>query len=379
MGNEYNANKIHLSFLDGIRGIAILSVFLFHSLYASFGFDQLQWDGLFRDFEVSKTFLALFPFTYGRVGVAVFFVVSGFCIHLSYSRSSEKSWLYYANKRFFRIYPPYILAVVVFSFLWPWGSFHIDWPKLVQFVKHALAIHNFDQRTFFGINPSFWSIAIEIQLYLIYPILLIIAKKIGWKGALLLVGTIEIFIQGWSSIKSVLPIYPLPFYINYSPFAYWLSWSLGAYLCECFMTNKRSRIFQVRFDIIILIAIAFPLFKLTEPFYFLAFSYVTAIGIDRLISGKWTFPTNNRCFKWCWTHLSFLGVASYSFYLFHQPIINLISTLLAGQRCLIKYSVCLICYPIILLTAYLLYRLVEQPSIKFGQQYWQKLVKPSSL
>jgi len=73
--------KIHLPFLDGIRGIAILAVFLFHSLGASFGFDKLQWDGLFRDFDVSRSFLALYPFTYGSAGVAIFFVVSGFCIH----------------------------------------------------------------------------------------------------------------------------------------------------------------------------------------------------------------------------------------------------------------------------------------------------------
>jgi len=108
-------NKIHLPFLDGIRGIAILGVFFFHSLHATFGFDNLKWNGIYRDFNVLDSFLALYPFTYGGAGVAIFFVVSGFCIHLRHQRSKDGDWLSFANRRFFRIYPPYLLALLFFS------------------------------------------------------------------------------------------------------------------------------------------------------------------------------------------------------------------------------------------------------------------------
>lgn len=47
-------NKIHLPFLDGLRGLAILSVFLFHGLHATFGYDRLEWSGVYRNFEAPR-------------------------------------------------------------------------------------------------------------------------------------------------------------------------------------------------------------------------------------------------------------------------------------------------------------------------------------
>ena len=365
--------KIHLPFLDGIRGIAILSVFLFHSLGASYGFDKLQWDGLVRDFNVSRSFLALYLFTYGWAGVAMFFVVSGFCIHLSHERSKDKRWSLFAKKRFFRIYPPYFLAILVFFFVWPWGNFTLDsFSRLAQFISHALAIHNFDHRTFFGINPSFWSIAVEIQLYAIYPLLLSLRTRYGWRRTLLIAGSIEIGISFFSSIHSLLANDPLPRFITASPFAFWLSWSLGAYLCDCFLANKTPRLFYIRFDVVFIVAFGLPLLKVTAPFAFLAFSLLTAIAIERLTMGKWTLP-KNICFRWMWSHLSFLGVISYSFYLFHQPIIGLAGRALSkvfptmSIHPLSTYSLCLALYPIILGISFLLYRHIEQPSIRFGK------------
>ncbi len=106
----------HLPFLDFLRGVAILSVFLFHCVGTTFGpVDQLVWNGSFRDFHVSKSFLALLPFTLGWCGVTLFFVISGFCIHLSHERSRDKHLSVFFLRRFFRIYPPFLVACLVFA------------------------------------------------------------------------------------------------------------------------------------------------------------------------------------------------------------------------------------------------------------------------
>lgn len=106
----------HYPFLDGIRGIAILWVFLFHSLGASYGWDHFPWNGLFRSFDEPRSLVVLFPLSLGGLGVAIFFAVSGFCIHLSHLRNREKGWTYFFYRRFFRIYPAYLVAILIFFF-----------------------------------------------------------------------------------------------------------------------------------------------------------------------------------------------------------------------------------------------------------------------
>jgi peptidoglycan/LPS O-acetylase OafA/YrhL len=94
-------------FIDLLRGIAILLVFLFHALGSSYGVDQFKWgEGLFKDLNVGFSFLLLSPATLGWGGVAIFFAVCGFCIHHSYSKERERGLTRYFIKRTFRIYPP---------------------------------------------------------------------------------------------------------------------------------------------------------------------------------------------------------------------------------------------------------------------------------
>lgn len=198
--------QTHLPFLDLFRGIAILAVFLFHSLHAAYDFTELPWKGLFRDFQALHSPLALYPLTYGSMGVAIFFVVSGFCIHLSYARSSSHSWGEFAKKRFFRIYPPYLLAVLVFYFMWPFRTYSLSSPGMQhQLWTHLLEIHNLDGNTFYGINGSFWSIAVELQLYMIYPIMVFLVWKFGWRYGLLIVAIFELTIRSFQSMGIALP------------------------------------------------------------------------------------------------------------------------------------------------------------------------------
>lgn len=120
--------SLHFQFLDGARGVAILAVLLFHCIGVSFGRDQLSWNGWLRDFTASRSLLALLPISYGWVGVPIFFVVSGFCIHWSFLKStpgieahaqpskihSKFQWRSFFLRRFFRIYPRYLLTLLFF-------------------------------------------------------------------------------------------------------------------------------------------------------------------------------------------------------------------------------------------------------------------------
>src|SRR5580700_9314628 len=108
-----NNRSAHLPRLDAVRALAILSVFLYHSLGVVFYKDQLDFHGGWLDFRSapSRLFLACYPLTFGWVGVSLFFVLSGFVIHYSFVGSGRpfRAGGFFV-RRFWRIYPPYLLA-----------------------------------------------------------------------------------------------------------------------------------------------------------------------------------------------------------------------------------------------------------------------------
>lgn len=367
--------KTHLPFLDGLRGLAAFAVFLFHAYATAFNIDHLPWNGWFRDFRPLQSAPYLVPLTYGWCGVPIFFVVSGFCIHLSHQRDPQAGWAEFWRRRFWRIYPPYLLAVLVFFFVWPWGTvIGIETPERQrQLWSHLLLVHNLDQRTIFGITGPLWSIAVEVQLYLIYPLLLMLIARSGWRQALFLACILEV--AGNYSEPCSLKLFGSrsPYVISKSPFSFWASWSLGAYLAQCCLDHKPSVLSRIRFDTVALIALALPLFKPTEPLSFFAFAVAAGVAVDRLVSGAWSPPTG-PVGSVCWRHLAFLGTVSYSFYLMHQPFIGLtekVSSLLIPGLVLSepgKVLAALAWYPVILLLSSITYVAIEMPAARVGRR-----------
>jgi peptidoglycan/LPS O-acetylase OafA/YrhL len=366
--------KHYVPALDAIRGVAILGVFLFHALGMAFGFDQLPWKGFYRDFDTWRTFLPLYPLTYGSAGVAVFFVVSGFCIHLSFATSSNQGWMYFANRRFFRIYPPYLFVVLFLFFAWPWGGLtNFSFERIEQLASHLFAIHNLNKKTFFGINPSFWSIAVELQLYAIYPILVWLIARFGWGPAITVTAIFELSIRAYETYHLIVLEKALPIWITASPFAYWLSWSMGAFVAKCYLNDESSLLTRVSPTWLAIIAFGVPLFKPTAAFGFVAFAFLTSAVIAQIISGQIRLKTDN----WFYRHLSKLGVVSFSFYLIHQPILYLyprftrLSYPEMTTHPILSFTFLLLLYPIIFWLSKMLFNYVEMPSVSLGRLIWR--------
>ena len=113
-----NRAQAHIEFIDYLRAIAIIAVFLFHLVLPVCGINILPWGTWLPKFTAPAWFWPLLPVSFGWCGVAIFFVVSGFCIHLSFKRKPD--WLDFASRRFFRIYPAYVIALLLFAFTLPW-------------------------------------------------------------------------------------------------------------------------------------------------------------------------------------------------------------------------------------------------------------------
>ena len=176
----------HLERIDVLRAVAILLVVAFHYLPNATGQYELNWQGMWRDGGDGQTRLMwwLYPLSLGWSGVSLFFVISGFCIHYSFLKhaasSPGKSFLkQFFWKRFWRIYPPYFIALAVFFCLML--RHHDAGATAGNFWSHLLLIHNFGLATFDGINPAFWSLAVEMQFYLLFPLVLRLRGKVGIK------------------------------------------------------------------------------------------------------------------------------------------------------------------------------------------------------
>ena len=102
-------------------------------------------------------------------------------------------------RRFFRIYPPDLLALLFFARALPVSRLPLAFPRysFADLFTHGTLTHNYFPRSIYKINGAFWSIAVEAQLYLIYPLLLTLVRRIGWNKSLLFTLLLEINLLGF--------------------------------------------------------------------------------------------------------------------------------------------------------------------------------------
>ena len=167
--------------LDGLRGIAILSVMLFHCFYFFPGPDYHAKDLVHHIYLFCERCIAV-----GWSGVDLFFVLSGFLIGgiLLDVRNSNYYYRTFYVRRFFRIVPVYYAVIVLYLLLAslgrPFFDAHVPGGAPID-VRHLLAqiffLQNFGvlRHDVFLLGAWFWatwSLAVEEQFYLIVPLVI---------------------------------------------------------------------------------------------------------------------------------------------------------------------------------------------------------------
>ncbi|WP_435008850.1 acyltransferase family protein [Tundrisphaera lichenicola] len=217
--------------IDALRGLAALVVVLAHCVE----------HGSFVEMNAIPAWLGLTfdrMFSYGRVGVTLFFLISGLCIHLRWARAKAQGrtpdlgFATFWKRRLFRLYPPFLAALGIYLVAQTWsGAMHWDSFGVYDLLSHLFMLHNFDERTIFSIEGVFWTLAIEEQLYLAYFLLLHVRGRWGWGWALALclVGRI-----GWFGLAFVVNRASGGFRLPHDggSLAHWFVWALGAVAIE---------------------------------------------------------------------------------------------------------------------------------------------------
>lgn len=324
-----NAKEIkYLPSLDLLRGVASISVCLFHFVIIS----RFSFPSLFRDL-----------FSYGHLGVEVFFIVSGFVIPFSMSIGNytlDKIKIFFA-KRLFRLEPPYIASIILIFFLnfifyfSPYYHEELLSVNFKQLLFHLGYLNSIFEEGW--VNQVYWSLGIEFQYYILIAF---IFKFLNGKTLVWLVTYILLLFLSFSINAHSLIFTHLPFFI------------IGILIFR-FITRKDSKytftillsltllliLYKSSFNFPLLISAILPL-----PFFF----YQKQLRIGR-----------------------FLGNISYSLYLIHIPI---------GQR-LIKIGIgythnlytetllLIVTFGLTVLCSYIFYKLIEKPSKKITSKF----------
>ena len=172
--------------LDGIRGLAALFVVLNHIFERAWP----EYPGANH-----APFWAAW-LIYGRAGVAVFIILSGFSLGLGPARSGWrfKSIATYAHRRAWRILPPY-WAALAFSLVMTW--YVLAQPRLPVPDGKSVVVYGLLVQDTFSVgspNVAFWSIAIEVQLYVVLPLLLLLVRRISARAMVGVVAAIVVTI-----------------------------------------------------------------------------------------------------------------------------------------------------------------------------------------
>jgi len=181
-----NQKNRHFPHVDALRALAAILVVVYHVVNIS------QWNS----FPVSGIALL---FRIGWIGVDLFFVISGFVITLTAVRSYQKQGKTfikgYARKRWNRIAPLYFFTALIYLLLVnPALIFGDTSTFLFHVLTHVFFVHNLDPVTFGSINGPNWSVALEVQFYILIALATpFLSRTSPLKILLLFVSTAVVF------------------------------------------------------------------------------------------------------------------------------------------------------------------------------------------
>src|SRR5215469_4619257 len=251
----------HLAWIEALRGFAAMWVIVYHSREQLWiGFYQIH--GTPHAYSFFDRVFAWFslPAACGASAVMLFFLISGFCIHLPYAANSRVLQpAQYSLRRLLRIFPPYLFAValtcaVEWTIYWINGAAPSPWHRVLRV---ALLSQNYGNAGQLWSNGALWSLPVEVELYFAYLLFYFLLSKVSWKWAMIIV-SISSLAATFGYMRGI-----GMFEANFIRF--WAMWCAGAFLAEKFKSGR------------------LPEFKVWNAVVFMLFLISAICGVG----GKW--------------------------------------------------------------------------------------------
>jgi peptidoglycan/LPS O-acetylase OafA/YrhL len=302
-----------------LRGLAAFGVVLYHvreDLWV--GWNALRGSASVTSFDKAAAWLSI-PTPFLGSGVILFFLLSGFCISLPYvgNNGRKLNLEEYAIRRFLRIYPPYLIAVVftLIIELILSKTQGLQVTSYPVYLAHIFMVQNYTTGAL-PTNGVFWTLQVEMELYITFPLVFYILNKWGSKALIGFTGLVSLiaiafFLMGYEWLVG-----------NFA--MYWVIWCAGAVLAKSYAngTLKVPSIWLIATGFISLgIAVILRIRGMNPPNIELFYGYFFLVLL------WWGLTTehgwNPHMPKGLVKIFTVLGTCSFSLYLIHKPIFRL--------------------------------------------------------
>ena len=287
-------------YLDGLRGVAILMVVLFH-IFSRWP-DFLPYLTQYGDF---------FLFKFGKYGVQLFFIISGFVISMTLEKCDSFGDFIY--RRWLRLFPAMLIASIIILATAPFLTARpagqpvlLDTLPGILFIEPEFfsAIFGYDQKPLEG---SFWSLFVEMKFYIVSGCFYFMLGRRKMIMILLTMFSSSILIYYISPYLSKPLLDNLYIVLHYLDYRYYGWFVTGALLYEYHIT--KNRLFWFASILVGFVASRYldgfkilPMLVANSLIFIFAYSLISP-ALQRFLSSKF---------------LLLMGFISYPFYLIHE-------------------------------------------------------------
>ncbi|MFN4146965.1 MAG: acyltransferase family protein [Runella sp.] len=281
------------------------------------------------------------PLPFGAMGVNLFFVLSGFLIARILIYSKEKNYdkpdglKEYLRKfyirRTLRIFPIYYLSLIV---LWLLRDPSVRGKELWQFL-YASNIYVALQKTWLGVTDHFWSLAVEEQFYIFFPILIFFIPRRYLVSFFVILTVLSVGLRVYFWVTGQ------PWYVQYVLMPTALdAFGLGALMAYLQVYHKATfeRVYHNRLYLFVSLAFLFFVFYLSheakengatkdQNFYINVWERLAGSVFFMFLIGGAVLGYRGW-FKWVLENpvSNYLGKISYGLYVYHNFVYNFYHT-----------------------------------------------------
>ncbi|WP_412850291.1 acyltransferase family protein [Chryseobacterium sp. PMSZPI] len=294
-------------------------------------------------------------FLHANVGVSYFFILSGFIMIVAYHKKDKIQYFDYYKNRFARIYPLYILGLLLYLVT---RSSNFNW---YDGFLYLLGLQSWIPGKAMVLNFPGWSISVEFLFYLIFPILYNYLYSKGNKSIWVVTIIIWIITQVFSNFYFSSSYYQGPHtesheLLYYFPLMHINEFLIGNLAGIFFVKNHRQKNYDL--PIILLFLSMLCLLIFVPIFYHNGFMALLFIPLIILISWNNGWLTKLFSLK----PLEYLGEASYAVYITHIPVLYILREVLKWRKYELDIdNVFWIYMIVVILISVLFYQFIEKP------------------